>query len=208
MLLRVPDKKAMWSEIVLTMEKRIESGLFYLLMGRCYLDNLENGKAVIVTETRSLQSALEHKAYTAIKKAIQEVTGEAVHVAIVVGRPRIIENDRKLTADSLGMAFESEEQELAFLHQEYGDIMGIVNGHYVFRQACKKLEQGGWGIFPELLTDACKEYGVMTVLNGLRDVANRPKVTNPRAFFFELLKKGKFGHRLAVSAPSLGRVNR
>lgn len=200
MLLRTPDKKAMWSEIVLRLEERVEPGLFYMLLYRCYLDSAENGKAIIIAQTRSLQTTLEQKSLRLLQKAVEAVTGQKLQIVIVVGHPRIIENDQK------EQSAVDDEQELAALHKEYGDIMGIVNGHFVFRQACQKINKGGWGIFPPLLTDACKEYGVMTVLKGLRYVANQPKVEDPRAFFFDRLRRGEFGYRLAVSAPTLGRV--
>jgi hypothetical protein len=82
--------------------------------------------------------------------------------------------------------------------------MGIVDNHPVFVQAAKPLTEGGWGIFNKELTLACKEYGVLTVLKGLRDVANKPHVSRPRAYFYKNLKAGTYGHRLATSANILG----
>jgi len=94
--------------------------------------------------------------------------------------------------------------ELGALHAQYGDIMGIVDHHPVFVQATKPLIQGGWGIFNKELTNLCKDYGVLTVLKGLRDVASKPHVDRPRAYFLKNLKAGVYGHRLATSANILG----
>lgn len=87
---------------------------------------------------------------------------------------------------------EPGDEDEATLFQKYKDIMGIVDNHPVFRKATLQVEKGGWGIFPQILTNKCKEYGVMAVLNGIRYVANKPSVKNPRAFFLHALEKGQF----------------
>jgi len=99
-----------------------------------------------------------------------------------------------------------KNEDLGTLHARYGDIMGIVDNHPVFVQACKPLTEGGWGIFNKELTNACKDYGADIVLKGLRDVANRPSVDRPRSYFFKNLRTGVYGHKLAVPASPIGPV--
>lgn len=217
MLLSIPDKKALWKEIVYETSERIDDGLFQILLNQCYLDNLERGYARIMVRNAALQRMVEQKAVKALEKAFAETLRQPVQLRILVGHPRMFERS-SFTPGFASIASttpllpepgsitgqDPQEAERVSLHERYGDIMGIVDNHPTFRKAGLPIEQGGWGIFPQLLTNACKEYGVMAVLNGLRVTGSQPDTKNPRGRFFDALREGQFGHKLAIAASVVG----
>jgi hypothetical protein len=195
------DKKALWWQVLDDLSGQLDTGVFFMLRNDAWLDGLEHGKAVLAVRTMSLQNLCEKRLARTIEKALSEAMNRPVSVSIVLGRSRIIE---KATNTSVMTYDKVESDELKRLHQYYGDIMSIVDNHPVFRKASLPLTAGGWGIFPQILTNACKDYGVLTVLNGLRDTASRPNVRNPRAFFLTSLERGDYGYKLARGANILG----
>lgn len=200
----LPDKKQLWQDITEALAESIDPGLFFMLQQNAYLDSLEFGKAVIAVRTLSLQMICEKKLARKLENTFAKVIGRPVNVSIVLGQSRIIEKNSNQKFTGLGKDLPEREAELTLLHRQYGDIMGIVDNHPVFRKASLPLTQGGWGLFPQVLTNACKDYGVLTILDGLRDTANRPNVRNPRAFFLSALMRGDYGYRLATGASIIG----
>ena len=224
----IPNKVKLWQEACYQiLEERPDIG--YLLQDKAYLDSLERGQAIVGVKTWNLLEMLERKHIVSLlEQVFTEITGKAIQVKLTHGRPRIIECKPKTMPQQCSECGKSPSHcvceygplapkqaasantipwanpELGALHAQYGDIMGIVDNHPVFVQAAKPLTEGGWGIFNKELTLACKEYGVLTVLKGLRDVANKPHVSRPRAYFYKNLKAGTYGHRLATSANILG----
>jgi hypothetical protein len=197
------DKKLLWKMAVDLLEAELGPALFHMLRDGCYLDSVEDGVAIVAAETEHMRDFYRKRSAQPLKEAFSKLLKRPVTVKFAVGHPRIIENKPKSPPSSQQSHPQTNDAELALLHERYGDIMGIVDHHPVFKKASMPVDKGGWGIFPQLLTNACKDYGVMPVLNGLRFVANRPSVVNPRAFFFTALRKGQFGHRLAVGAKIL-----
>ena len=199
-----PDKQRLWQHITETLSESIDPGLFFMLRQDAYLDSLELGKAVIAVRTESLQVICEKKLARSLQKVFAETLNRPVTLSIVLGGPRIIEKRSNQAFAGQDTSTPESSAELALPHRQYGDIMGIVDNHPVFRQASLPLTQGGWGIFPQVLTNACKDYGVLTILDGLRDTASRTQVRNPRAFFLSALKRGDYGYKLARGASIIG----
>jgi hypothetical protein len=197
----VLDKKALWLQVLDDLSGQLDMGVFFRLRNDTWLDNLTFGKAVLAVRTGTLQTLCEKRLARTIEKAFSEAMDRPVSVSIVLGRSKIIEKRQKQDAMTHNR---DESEELQRLHQTYGDIMGIVDNHPIFCKASLPMTAGGWGIFPQVLTNACKDYGVLTVLNGLRDTASRPKARNPRAFFLAALKRGDYGYKLARGADILG----
>jgi hypothetical protein len=210
------DKRAVWEDITAMVEAAVGTAFYYTLVSRCWLDSLEGDTAIVATDTEFMVSLVRKRASRALGFAFSEYKGAPVSVQIVQGNPRIhapmvnpedeeyVVHIRSQVASSPYDREQAEKCELAILHQRYGDIMGIVDNHPLFKRACRDIDKGGWGIFPQLLTNACKDYGVIAVRNGLSFVANRPSAKKPRALFFTLLREGKFGHRLVVGANHYG----
>ena len=197
------DKKALWEEVTARIEDQVDIGLFFLIRNKCILDRIENTSAVIVAPSQTILYQMERYAAKAIQTALEELIGHSIRISFILGRSRIFEDERnksKVTSN----AGADPETELTELHRQYGDIMGVVDGHPVFRQACLAREKGGWGMFPELLTDACRDYGVLAVLQAVRHIGNRPGVQHPRARLLDELKRGKYGYKLAQGASILG----
>jgi hypothetical protein len=199
-----PDKKALWNYVTTRASEDLESGLAFMLMDRCYLDSIENGKAIIGTKTEAVRVQVERKAVTAIQNAITEILGYSVQIAITLGRPRIFEKSCFTETLHYGRNVLGGEKEVEFLHNRYGDIMTIVDKQALFQQVCKPLDKGGWGLFRPVLTNACKDYGIVAVLKGLRETAERSDITKARAAFLSDLKQGKFGGKLPFGANILG----
>jgi hypothetical protein len=201
--LTLKDKKRLWKDVVNSTAEWIEPGLFFILLNRCYLDSLEGGKALIVAATETFQRMIEKNTLKALKAGFQEEKSPVLEIQVMTRPRRIIESGQNnlLSTDDTA---DAKKTALKELHEAYGDIMGIVDNHPVFKKACLPLVQGGWGIFPQLLTNACKDYGVITILYGLRYVSSRPGVKNPRAYFFDRLKRGEFGDKLVIGAELLG----
>ncbi len=202
--LTLPDKQALWQHVIDELAETIDPGLYFMLRKDAYLDSLEFGKAVVSVCTESLKTICEQKLTRVLQKTLSQATNRPVSISIVLGQSRIIEKAAQKPTLGPDIVNSSRDVELALLHQKYGDIMGIVDNHPVFRQATLPLAKGGWGLFPQVLTNACKDYGVLTILDGLRDTANRPNVRHPRAFFLAALKRGDYGYKLARGAAILG----
>jgi|GEM_PF-1702887 len=98
----------------------------------------------------------------------------------------------------------ADDSLLAALHATYGDIIGIVDNHPVFKAAHTPITKGGWGFKKKILTVYCKVYGADVVLTGLRVVANKPSVKRPRAYFTKELKNERWGKKLMVTADMTG----
>ena len=212
-LTQAPWKKALWTSLVDDIEAKLPSqALFFMLRDVAWLDRLEGKIAFVATESEFSRAMLARKVCKPLGSALSQRLNRPVRVQFIVGRHRLWEAERAGRAVAvlydpvLKPEKTDEAAELAILHERYGDIMGIVDNYPVFKKASLPVNKGGWGIFPQLLTEACKDYGVIPILNGLRFIANRPSIVNPRGFFFYALKKGQFGHRLAVSVPTIGRL--
>lgn len=208
MQLSPPDKKALWQQAVTRLEAQLDPGLFYQLLNRCYLDSLEQGKGLLIAPSPAIQTQIERKAQRILEQSLTQLTQKPVRLQVALAKNRLYQvqtepviNTRHLNEVATVL---TDERQLAELHATYGDIMGIVDNHPLFHQVCKPIPQGGWGIFPQLLTNACKDYGVLTVLEALQRVANKPGLKNRRAYFFSQLKTGSLGYRLAKPADILG----
>lgn len=196
------DKKVIWGNITAIVEEAVGSGVFHILVSNCYLESLEHGVATVAVSSQFFMNTIQRKALHKIEVAFMEHLNRSVKVKLALGHSRLFEHPAPELSDV--PEEERENTELAMLHERYGDIMGIVDNHPVFKKATRPVEKGGWGIFPQLLTNACKDYGVMAILNGLRFIANRPSAINPRALFFTALKKGQFGRKLTSSVSMVG----
>jgi hypothetical protein len=88
--------------------------------------------------------------------------------------------------------------EAAMLFERYGDVMGVVDKHPTFRKVTLPVAEGGWGVYPQALTNACKQHsvdgdlgtGVLKVLEAIRYTANYPAARNKAAFFWAVLRNG------------------
>jgi hypothetical protein len=199
------DKKGFWHDVVDGLSDRLDSGFYFMLRNNAYIDRLERGEATISVGSESMQRLCERKYSRMIAKALSEEMDQTVSILFVYGPSRIIEKPLKELVARDSEDTVSEEIALAMLHEQYSDIMSIVDNHPVFRKASLPLTAGGWGIFPQILTNACKDYGVLNVLAGLRDIASRPNIRNPRGYFLMALERGDFGGKLAKGAKILGR---
>ncbi|WP_373533389.1 hypothetical protein [Vampirovibrio sp.] len=225
MLLNIPNKKVLWKAILAEAEDSLDPGLFFMLLDQCYIDSIDDGIVLIVAPTRNIQRLIEQKAMRALTQAILKNAKNPLSVKVTVGKKQLYQTKSRFQhlAKSPDVPYEEEvhnvhcllggdrgeleaELELAKLHGRYGDIMGIVDNHPMFKEASKPVDQGGWGIFPQLLTNACKDYGVAAVLNAL-EAAQKPKIQNPRTFFLKRLAAGDFGYRRAKGADTLGLDN-
>lgn len=204
----VIDKTQVWqAALEMVDEYSFGPGLFWQLWNECYLDSVEDGLAIVGVPSNIFLTIFHQKASRLVRHALEEVLGYPVRVKAVVGSPRLftrLEEVPQIPADIPNA--DVERHELALLHERYGDIMGIVDNHPLFKKASIPLEKGGWGIWPQKLTLFCKEYGVMAVLNCLRYISNKPSVRKPRGFFFEAMERGQFGHKLAISRDVTGPV--
>ena len=199
------DKKGFWHDVVDALSDKMDSGFYFMLRNNAYLDRLERGEAIISVGSESMQRLCERKYAKMIAKAFSEEMNQAISVSFVYGPSRIIEKPREELVPRDNKDRVSDELALAMLHDQYGDIMSIVDNHPVFRQASLPLTANGWGIFPQILTNACKDYGVLNVLSGLRKIASSPGIRNPRGYFLAALERGDFGGTLARGAQILGR---
>ena len=206
----VQDKRSLWQDALTLAQEQAGFEVFTILQNKAYLDSIEQGVALIGAKSWTWVEVLEKKR---IKPLLENVLSELLHqpirVKLVVGRPRIIEkaSPKPIRLSAPAGQINWSDPELGTLFEQYGDIMGIVDNHPVFMQATKPIAAGGWGIFPAILTNACKDYGVIPVLNGLRDTATKPRVTRPRAYFLRCLKSGVYGHKLAMSASIIGPIS-
>lgn len=199
------DKRRIWALVVRKVQEETRFDVLTLLQDKAYLDSLDNGIAIIGLKSSTWEEMLRRKGLVPVlQRVISELLKAEYHVRLVIGRPRIIEPKTKKFNVANLKAANQDEVELADLHIRYGDVMGIVDSHPLFLKASTPITAGGWGLFPQILTTICKEYGVMTVLECLRYVADQPHVTRPRAFFLKVLKSGQFGHRLAQGKAIIG----
>lgn len=201
---KILDKKALWKEAVEAIEATISPGLFQLLLNQCYLDSVEDGVAIVMTDSEFMQGMVQRKAVRQLRFAFGEIMGREVKVRTAVGHPRIFESKQNQPISIQSTGGNPPQDELAILHDKYGDIMGIVDDHPVFKKASIKADKGGWGIWPQLLTNACKDFGVIETLTALRYIANKPNIRNPRGYFIDMRDTGRIGNRLAKSASVIG----
>lgn len=225
MLLNIPDKRALWKTILAEAEASLDPGLFFILADQCYIDAIDHNTVLIVAPTFHSQQLIERKALRILTQVILRNAKNPLRVKVTVGKKQLYQSKNRFQhlAKSPEVAYEEELQEmhclvggdraelevefeLAKLHGRYGDIMGIVDNHPLFKMASKPVDQGGWGVFPQLLTNACKDYGVVAVLNAL-EASQKPKIKNPRTFFLKRLASGTFGYRRAKAADPLGLDN-
>jgi hypothetical protein len=198
------DKKGFWLDVVDGLADRLDPGFYFMLRNNTYLDRVERSEATVAVDSASLHWLCERKYGRTISKAISEAMDQVVSVSFVYGPARICEKPKNELAPRDNKGHDTEEMELVMLHDQYGDIMSIVDNHPVFHKASLPLTAGGWGIFPQILTNACKDYGILNILAGLRNIASRPSIQNPRGFFVTALERGDFGEKLTRGANILG----
>jgi hypothetical protein len=64
------------------------------------------------------------------------------------------------------------------------DIINFVNSNPVCKVAIR------WGVYPQALTNAVKQYGPERVVTSIRFTATYPAAKNKAAFFFSVLRNG------------------
>lgn len=137
-----------------------------------------------------------------------EMTQEKQEPLGFLGRskPRDQETKRALreglTQAALNESYKAKNCTLAteaeMLFERYGDVMGVVDNHPAFRKATAPIADGGWGLYPQALTSACKQHstdgdlgtGVLKVLEAIRYTANYRAARNKASFFWAVLKNG------------------
>lgn len=90
------------------------------------------------------------------------------------------------------------EMSAEMLFERYGDVMGVVDNHPMFKRATLPVADGGWGVYPQALTNACKQHsingdlgtGVLKVLEALRFTANYRAARNKASFLWSVLRNG------------------
>ena len=155
-------------------------------------------------EARLLEIHLQQKS----KARAPEMTQEKQEPLGFLGRskPRDQETKRALVECSTQAALiesykakkVSPSAEAEVLFERYGDVMGVVDKHPAFRKATAPIAEGGWGLYPQALTNACKQHstdgdlgtGVLKVLEALRYTANYRAARNKASFFWAVLKNG------------------
>lgn len=198
----VMDKVKAWNRAMQALAEEVDFGILTLVQNNGYLDSIEGGMALVGCKSFTLMEEFQRKRIRErLEPIFTELCKMPIRVNFVHGRPRIIEKPQQPVYETL-KPMDDSEYELASLHAQYGDIIGIVDKHPVFVRAHTPIAQGGWGIFKKVLTRHCKDYGVLTVLEGLRTVANKPKIKRPRAYFLKELERGRWGHKLVIT-PSI-----
>lgn len=202
----VIDKKAVWESALGELDElRPGSPMFWVLWNECFLDSVEDGLAIVGAPSDFHRSRIQQSIQHHLREALEEVLGYPVRLKVVVGNPRAFTKPTEAVRVPENVPnMDAEAHELALLHERYGDIMGIVDNHPLFKKAGTPLDKGGWGIWPQKLTLYCKDFGVMAVLRCLRYMSNKPSIRKHRGFFFEVMDKGQFGHKLVVSRDFTG----
>lgn len=191
------DLKNIWTIAVDEIEQEVSSGLYHMLRDGFELASVNEKQVIVRTESEFNLDLARRKAGRALKNAFVGLLDREVNVTFTVDRLEAVPVSSG--SDFSGPHRANDGDELTILHERYGDIMGIVDNHPLFCKATAPEDKGGWGIFPQLLTNACKEYSVMTVLATLRFTAGRNSVINRRAFFFTVLRKEQFGKKIIAN---------
>jgi hypothetical protein len=196
----VIDKKAFWSDLLDDLYGVMDTGFYFMLKNEAYIDriedNVESYRAVIACKSETLKTKFEQKYMPTITKAFVGALGRKVTITLVHGPARIFHK--------IPNADESPDYRREELFRKHHHIMGIVMNDAIFRQASLPVEEGGWGIFPEKLTNHCVDYGVIKIQDAIAKVARMPKVDNARGFFDFCLERGDFGPKLKRGADILG----
>lgn len=231
-MLEFVDKRTLWQRVLAKIQEESGFDTFTMLQQHAYLDSVERSMAIIGVKSWNWIETLERKrVHFLLQQVFSDLMKQAIKIKLVIGHPRLIEPQPKPVVQSCGQCSQLQNAcvceygphpqpepnsengikwshpELGALHERYGDIMGIVDNHPVFVHATKPIDQGGWGIFPQILTNACKDYGAHTVLKGLWHTGQAARVKQPRAFFLDNLESGVYGHKLARSADIIGPIS-
>lgn len=201
------DKGKAWNRVMRALAEEVDFGTLAVVQDNGYLDSLEGNVALVGCKSFTLMEVFQRKRVREkLEPIFSELCNQPIQVKLVNGRPRIIEKPQQPVYQALQPmdGIDKDERALASLHAQYGDIMGIVDKHPVFVQAQRPIENGGWGIFNKAMTRYCKDYGVLTVLTGLRTVARMAHVERPRAYFVNELKRGRWGQKLTVTPSATG----
>lgn len=229
-MLEFIDKRGLWQQVLAKVQEESGFDAYTMIQGQAYLDSVERGMAMIGVKSWQWIQTLERKrVHFLLQSVFSELMKQPVKIKLVLGHPRLIEKAPKPKAKLCGQCHQLHDiciceygphpeprkapeinwshRELGALHEQYGDIMGIIHKHPVFVHAITPIEQGGWGIFPEILTNACKDYGAHVVLKGLRQTGQSARVKQPRAYFLDNLEAGRYGHKLGRSAEIIGPIS-
>jgi len=228
-MLEFVDKRGLWQRVLAKAQEESGFDAYTMLQNQAYLDSVERGVAIIGVKSWNWIQTLERKrVHFLLQSVFTELMKQTIKVKLVIGHPRLVEKAAKPELKPCGLCQQQPDvciceygphpqpelpkinwahPELGALHEQYGDIMGIIHNHPVFVHAIAPIDQGGWGIFPEILTNACKDYGAHVVLKGLRHTGKAARVKQPRAYFLNNLESGIYGHKLARSAEIIGPIS-
>lgn len=228
-MLEFIDKRSLWQQVLAQVQELSGFDTYTMLQNQAYLDSVERGVALIGVKSWTWIQTLERKrVHFLLQSVFTELMKQSIQVKLVIGHQRLVEKAERPELKPCGLCQQRPEDciceydlhlqpklpkihwsqpELGALHEQYGDVMGIIHNHPVFVHAITPVNQGGWGIFPELLTNACKDYGADCVLKGLRQTGQSARVKQPRAYFLKNLESGRYGHKLAISAKSIGPIS-
>lgn len=228
-MLEFIDKRGLWQQVLAHVQEESGFDMYTMLQNQAYLDSVERGIAIIGVKSWHWIQTLERKrVHFLLQSVLSELMNQPIQIKLVIGHPRLIEKAPTPKPKPCGLCLQRPEActceygphphpelpkinwshpELGALHEQYGDIMGIIHNHPVFVHAITPIDQGGWGIFPEILTNACKDYGAHVILKGLRQTGQAARVKQPRAYFLDNLEAGVYGHKLARSADILGPIS-
>jgi hypothetical protein len=190
------DKKRLWQNILDDLCDDLDTGLYFSLQEKAYIERIDPDKVVIGVFSQAIKTQCEKQYRFKIGKACSAALERKVEVLFAEAAPRLY----------VDLPFEEKPREVreAILHGDHGDIMTIVDNDPLFKKVALPLEEGGWGMNPKKLTNDCKDYGVVAVQDGLARVARKEFVKKPAIYFEKALKRGDFGGKLPRGADILG----
>ncbi len=186
------DNKALWLQI--WEDCRPELGEAMYLGGKSFyaLDGVHEGVATIISPTKYGQEDFLRRAIKPLKAALAKRFTAELRVQVVVKEPEATAQQRVYaTAEPSSRVGKG-------LFDEYTDLMDVIDRHPSFTKVTAPLSAGGWELFQQALTNACKAKsvdgdlatGVEYVLAVIEYVGKQRNARSKAAIFWSVLKNG------------------
>lgn len=169
-----------------------------------------NGTAILLTPSAFSRNLLVKRYGKSIKRTLTTLMGqkidlqirvdeslEQVKTAPVPDRNDPIPDAQAKDGGSLSTGARAL-QEASLLLEQHGNIMDVIDHSPFFRKVIAPLQEGGWGIYPQSLTNACKiqsregdlTTGLAAVIHAVRYTAGYRAARSKARFFWAALRNG------------------
>jgi len=200
------DLPALWAKAQEQLKTDLGTPAYETWLKPCRIDSLDGNTVTLATGSEFNRNIIHKRYGTALKQVFSALLNQAVTLRIVVDPTLAIfpscetETHTKPTTGTTPFTSSqyplarfqnpTNNPEVAILLEQYGDLRQVILKSPIFKVACAKMEEGGWGTGVGGLITLAKQYTLERVLWAIRETKAYRGTREPGKYFNHIVRKG------------------